>query len=159
LTTSIENLIKYAQATPYFDLEGYMERDWLVTPDSGFGIRIHHILRSDADRVLHDHPWPNTSVVLRGGYWEIMPEFEDQTPDKDPIFFSRVWRKEGDVIKRKATTRHRIEIPDGETAVSMFIMGPYEQQWGFYTPTGKVYWREYLNDWTTETYTDKTKDD
>ena len=40
--------------------------------DAGrFGsVKLHHILRSDDDRDLHDHPWSFVSVILRGGYWE-----------------------------------------------------------------------------------------
>lgn len=34
---------------------------------------VHHILRSDRDRAMHDHPWENASLVLRGGYWEVAP--------------------------------------------------------------------------------------
>jgi hypothetical protein len=150
-----ENLIEYAKQTPYFNLEGYMERDWLIPYNGDLGIRIHHILRDDNDRAFHDHPWPNTSVVLKGGYWELMPELENQDPSLDKVLYSKVWRKPGDVIQRKATTRHRLMIPEGTTATSMFIMGPWEQDWGFYTPEGKVYWREYLNDYTTQTTTDK----
>lgn len=153
---AIEKLIEYAKQTPYFNLEGYMERDWIVPYNGDFGIRIHHILYNDHDRAFHDHPWPNTSVVLKGGYWELMPENPDQDPSLDKILYSRVWRKPGDVVVRKSTSRHRLELPTGETAHSMFIMGPWEQDWGFYTPEGKVYWREYLNDYTTQTTTDKT---
>jgi|ERR1700744_3938724 len=154
-TAAIEKLIEYAKQTKYFDLPGYMERDWLVPYNGQFGMRIHHILRDDHDRAFHDHPWTNTSVVLLGGYWELMPENPDQPPEHDTFLFSKVWRKPGDVVQRKATDRHRLVLPEGETAYSMFIMGPWEQDWGFYTPTGKVYWREYLNDYTTETTTDK----
>jgi hypothetical protein len=156
---AIEKLIEYAKQTPYFNLEGYMQRDWLIPPTGNLAIRIHHILSNDNDRAFHDHPWANVSVVLKGGYWELMPEHENQDPALDKIYYSRVWRKEGDIITRKATTRHRLELEDGKPAVSMFIMGPYEQQWGFYSPEGKVYWREYLNDWETQTATDKIQHD
>ena len=153
----IDKLIAFAKTTPYFNLEGYMNRDWLVPYNGNFGIRIHQILKDDDDRALHDHPWPNTSIVLKGGYWEIMPENESQDPSLDHVLYSKAWREAGDIIERQANTRHRIVIPKGQTATSMFIMGKLEQDWGFYTPTGKVYWREYLDDWTTETTTDKPK--
>lgn len=155
---NLDGLIEFAHKNPYFNLEGYMERDWIVPYNGQYGIRLHRIVSNDNDRAFHDHPWPNTSVVLDGGYWELMPEFQEQKPELDKIYFSRVWRKPGDVIKREANTRHRLELEDGHPALSMFIMGPWEQDWGFYSPEGKVYWREYLNDYTTQTTTDKIYD-
>ena len=55
-------LIKYAQRTPYFHLEGYMNRWWVFNPhparSNGIGrkhpdlpqARVHHILRPDNAR-------------------------------------------------------------------------------------------------------------
>ncbi|KWN80848.1 hypothetical protein WM24_23720 [Burkholderia ubonensis] len=87
-----------ARATPYYDLPGYMLRDWVLgfrSPERngdnllwkmGFrpkssalyrwlchhiAIRAHTILRSDRDRHLHDHPSWSLSIVLDGGYWEV----------------------------------------------------------------------------------------
>lgn len=153
----IDQLIEKAKQNPYFHLEGYMERYWLYPFDenNSANIRIHHILRSDSDRHLHDHPWPSTSIILKGGYWEILPEDQNQDPALDEEKRIRVWRAPGDVVTRAANTRHAIELPEGQTSWSMFIMGKYEQQWGFYLPEGKMYWREYLNDYETSTTTDK----
>jgi hypothetical protein len=153
----IDKLIEDAKKNPYFHLEGYMERYWLYpfSEDGAINVRIHHILRSDEDRHLHDHPWPSTSVILKGGYWEILPEDQAQDPSLDGEKRIRVWRAPGEVVTRVANTRHAIELPEGKTSWSMFIMGKYEQQWGFYTAGGKVYWRDYLNDYETETTTDK----
>lgn len=151
-----DQLIQRAKRNPYFHLEGYMERYWLYPFDekNSQNIRIHHILASDEDRHLHDHPWPSTSILLKGGYWEIMPKDQAQDPALDETERVRIWRSPGDVITRKAGDRHALELPEGKTAWSMFIMGPYEQKWGFYTEEGKVYWREYLNDYETQTSTD-----
>jgi hypothetical protein len=90
-----------ARDFPYYTLEGYMERDWILgyrSPDRNgdnpawknlpddevprssalyrwlcrrIAIRAHTILRSDSDRHLHDHPSWSLSVVLEGGYWEV----------------------------------------------------------------------------------------
>lgn len=151
-----ERLIAQAKENPYFHLEGYMERYWLKPFDEkGMNLRVHHILTSDNDRHMHDHPWPSTSIILAGGYWEILPADQSQDPALDETHRIRVWRGPGTVTSRKATDRHLVELPDGKTSWSLFLMGEYEQKWGFYTPEGKVYWREYLNDWETETSTDK----
>jgi hypothetical protein len=44
----------------------YMRRYIFRTP--WFTLRLHHILRSDDDRHLHDHPFDFTSFLLTGGY-------------------------------------------------------------------------------------------
>ena len=164
----LTQLIAQAKQTPYFHLkdettgEIYMERYWLVPPGEGVHttIRLHHTKRSDHDRALHDHPMPSTSIILAGGFWEIMPEDQDQPCSLDLVRFQRIWRKPGDVVTRKASDRHRLQLPEGETCWSMFIMGPKEQNWGFYDPTqGYRYWREYLDDWTTESVNDSMKNE
>jgi hypothetical protein len=50
-------------------INDYMHR-WLVrTP--WFTLRIHHILRSDNERDLHDHPFDFTSFIFKGSYTEV----------------------------------------------------------------------------------------
>ncbi|MNQ67434.1 hypothetical protein D3C85_819570 [compost metagenome] len=161
---STKAIIETAKKTPYFHLydrdtnELYMERYWLKKYAEGedTSIRIHKIMRSDDARALHDHPWASTSIILDGGYWEIQPAHEDQDPAFDNEYFTRVWRKAGDVTHRKAHSRHRLEVPEGGHAWTMFIMGKWEKDWGFYDADEKwVYWRDYLQDFTTSTSTDK----
>jgi hypothetical protein len=154
-------LIRRAQRTPYFDLvhEGqlYMERWWLRKPPghgehsstydktkSGIGIRIHHTVRSDRGRDLHCHPWWNISIVLAGGYWEIMPISQSQPAILDAHCYRRIWRGPGSIVFRRAQHRHRLEIPQGDCAWSLFIMGPWIRDWGFWTRDGWVYWRKYI---------------
>lgn len=69
----VDPLIRYAQRTPYSHLTGYMNRFWVRQPAPGraWAFRVHQTLRSDYGRHLHDHPWDNLSIVLRGGYWEV----------------------------------------------------------------------------------------
>jgi hypothetical protein len=154
-----ERLIEQAKQNPYYHLEGYMERYWLYpfSKDNKTNIRIHRILSSDDDRHLHDHPWASTSIILKGGYWEVMPKDPLQHPylDSDEKNLVKVWRREGDVVIRKANSRHRLILPEGTTTWSMFIMGEKDQSWGFYTEEGKIYWRDYLNDYTTITASDE----
>lgn len=157
-------LIELAKKTPYFHLkdkesgEIYMERYWLKQPPEGTAgnsIRIHHTMRSDFDRALHDHPWPSTSIILKGGYYEILPKDQQQPAANDAVDFVRVWRSPGDVVARDASHRHRLEIVPGTTCWSMFIVGEWEKDWGFYDKEeGFVYWRKYLDDWTTVTASD-----
>jgi len=104
----------------------YLLRWWLKrSPESS--VYIHLFLKSDDDRALHDHPWDSVSLVLDGRYVEVTPE-------------GSIPRFAGDVIFRKAAEPHRIEIADGETAVTLFITGPRQREWGFHcgedTPAG-----------------------
>lgn len=88
IRTSIASRIiaSHNRLPAYFNLDGYMERWWwmpsfLLTYDAKlaayrpwywlpFRIRLHHILRPDADAVLHDHPFNWRTIVLRGFYVE-----------------------------------------------------------------------------------------
>jgi len=149
-------LIKRATLTPYFHLRGYQQRYW-VTPnpkdavEQKLSARVHVYQSADVDRHLHDHPAESISVVLSGYFVERMPESQDQSPELDDTLFEDFVRRPGDVIYRRATDRHKIvEISTTEQTATMFIMGPWVQDWGFYAPGGKVYWREYLNEWGTD---------
>lgn len=153
----VKALVENAKKNPYFNLEGYMERDWAVPFDDNAALnaRIHKILRSDKDWHMHDHPFASISIVLEGGYWESMPAEQGQPPELDEEEFTIMWRGVGSVVRRAAHHRHKLTLPSGKTATSLFIMGPWEKDWGFYKPEGFVYWRDYLSDYTTVTSHDK----
>lgn len=131
-------------------------------------IRAHTILRSDSDRHLHDHPSWSLSIVLEGGYWEV---FEPQGRALTfPIWYEQIlkelaqdscsqddaeerkflakfgiyWRGPGAIVFRRANCFHRLILPRGIVAKSIFAMGKKSNSWGFLTPDGKVYWRTYL---------------
>ena len=59
--------------------EPYLERYYLFLKDRGerfpFNVFLHKFLKSDPDDV-HDHPWPYFTIILRGGYWEWIPQFD-----------------------------------------------------------------------------------
>lgn len=150
-------LISRAKRTPYFHLDGYMNRYWPVKPNNvkepgekkrwffgGVGIRIHQILRSDFDDCFHDHPFSSISIVLRGGYMEYMPLEANQHIDLDPHCRKKEWRKPGAIVFRKAKDRHLLELPKGQECWSIFIMGKKQDSWGFYPSSGFVHYRKYL---------------
>ena|ERR1700686_4039773 len=162
----VDWLIEGAKRTPYFHLEGYMERYWLVPYKNrklGFGcggvcffqrpvawlfqrfgiaVRIHRILRSDDDRAFHDHPWRYVSIILKGQYIEVTPVFKDGIYQGDA---RRVFRV-GSLIFRKANSWHRLELQASETVWTLFITGPRKQSWGFMPQPhmNKVHYEEYL---------------
>lgn len=138
-------LIAVSRSTPYFNLDGYMERWWVLRPRWWLpvSIRLHHILRSDNERHLHDHPWPFLSLILRGGYWEVLPEDQGRHPRYDAVGKKRRWCAPGHLVFHRARDRHRLELRPGETCWTLFIIGRKSQHWGFYTSSGKIHWREY----------------
>jgi hypothetical protein len=152
----VEKLIAYAQKTPYFHLEGYMERFWVFKkrPYLPFASRIHHILRSDSDAHLHDHPWYYFTIILRGGYWEVtFAEPWENYGTKYEVFlgddgnwYKKRWYGAGSILFRKPNTWHRLIVEEGETAWTWFTTSKKVQDWGFKTKKGKIHWKNYLKD-------------
>lgn len=150
METFLQTLRAKVESTPYFHLDGYMERWWATSAADvahKVNVRLHHILRSDKDEHFHDHPWESISILIAGGYHEVTPTSQTQDPKLDRINNVTEWRGPGSIVHRKANDRHRILVPEGTTAWSLFITGEWEKDWGFYTPEGFIYWRLYLNQW------------
>lgn len=96
------------------------------------GIYLHHILLSDSDRNLHDHPFDFTTRILWGSYIEHQPY---QAPRRCRM---------GTKLVHIATDLHSIELPkSGRTVWTLFIRGPKYREWGFQTPAGWVHEKEY----------------
>lgn len=148
-------LIRLAKRTPYTHLRHedgslYMERFWLLKPRGesgwGWGVRIHHIVTSDLDRDLHDHPGGFLSIVLKGGYYEERPidnacHWKDWSVSEPLV---TTWRGVGSMAFRSATDRHRItELARLNETWTLVVTGPKRHWWGFYTPVGKIHWRDY----------------
>lgn len=141
-------IIRKLLAPPDFiigsEADPYMWRWWILPRNTLFNIYLHRILRSDDDRALHDHPWINASVVLSGGYWEVLPEL---TPERTfPVPPQRkAWRKPGSIVLRWPTAAHRLEVVDGGPATwSLFITGPKVREWGFWCPRGWKKWTDFV---------------
>lgn len=105
-----------------------MER-FFVIETKQLSVRFHHLLASDADRDLHDHPWDFVSLILEGSYIETTPAAERR--------FSA-----GDVLVHRAEDAHRLTLPDGPVW-SYVTTGPFVKTWGFQTPRGWVSWHDY----------------
>lgn len=110
--------------------ENYLRRWWVIPRNEWQNVYLHDFGRSDDDRALHDHPWPNTSFLIRGRYIEHTPE-------------GSFVRTAGDVVTRPATALHRIELYPGERALSLFLTGAKVREWGFACPQGWVHWRDF----------------
>jgi hypothetical protein len=118
------------QREPDFVIGGdYMRRWYIIPRNESLNVYLHETLRSDDD-VMHDHPWDNTSFVIAGGYIEHTPDF-------------LLHRIPGDVISRKATDAHRLELIGGQPSISLFMTGPKVRDWGFHCPKGWVPWQTF----------------
>lgn len=114
----------------------YMLRWWVIPRNRFFNIYLHHFLRSDDDRALHDHPWVNCSYLLEGSYTE-------WTIAAGGVHKKRVART-GSIKFRRARFAHRIELHDGP-CWSLFITGPVIREWGFHCPNGWRIWKQFVD--------------
>jgi hypothetical protein len=110
----------------------YLRRWWLIPRNSRFNVYLHEFRHSDDDRAMHDHPWWNISILLKGRYLERMPG-------------RNLIRRRGSVIFRRAEQLHRIEIRPDETCWTLFITGPRVREWGFACPSGWRHWKEFTS--------------
>lgn len=115
----------------------YLRRWWVIPRNRFFNVYVHHFLRSDDDRALHDHPWINLSVLLEGRYIEHLPEGVAR------------YREAGDMVLRLPSAAHRVELCDGALTSrpmpvwTLFITGPRVRQWGFLCPQGWRHWKAF----------------
>lgn len=114
----------------------YLRRWWVIPRNRWFNIYLHQILKDDDDRALHDHPWWNVSIILKGCYDEITPK-------------GRKHRGRGSIVFRRATAAHRLVLPIRNGGMSycwsLFITGPRVREWGFHCPRGWRVWTEFVD--------------
>lgn len=82
---------------------------------------VHRFVMSEYEGGFHDHPWPYRSLIVSGGYWEVTER-------------GRRWYGPGRMLKRQASWRHRIEIPEGKDCVTIVYAGPREGPGGRWYP-------------------------
>ena len=116
----------------------YLRRWWVIPRNRFLNVYLHEFLRSDDDRALHDHPWANGSILLRGSYVEHTIaaggiEHRQQLP--------------AGAIRMRWTGRlaHRIELTDGP-CWTLFVTGPRYRHWYFHCPKqGLVHWQDFTS--------------
>lgn len=93
---------------------------------------LHHLMLSDEDRALHDHPWSFITILLSNGYWEHTTT-------------ERIWRRRFSVLYRPAEWQHRLELE--RPCWTLVIKFRSRREWGFITASGWQKWTEYLTAW------------
>lgn len=152
-------LIERSRKTPYENIYNsddgslYMERNWLFNPYkkidgleikkySGLpSIRLHHIMREDRDRHLHDHPWNARTIILKGGYAE--DRLEKSSKVCLPTLFSYE-RLPGNTATLKFGEYHRITEVSPGGVWTLFITWNFKGVWGFLVNGVKISWQEYF---------------
>jgi hypothetical protein len=123
--------------------EPYLERYYLFLKDRTrfpFNVFLHKFLKSDPDDV-HDHPWPYATLILKGGYYEWIPQFNGNGEKLNEV---AKWRGPGHFRICAATSYHRIELDPNVTTWTLFMPGPKQREWGFLVRDKWVQWEEYL---------------
>lgn len=119
----------------------YIRRWYVIPRNRWFNIYLHNMRRSDEDRALHDHPWWNVSIVLKGGYLEHTPSHGyngAMTYWSNDGRYNTHWRRPGSIVFRRAEALHRLSIRPGEQSWSLFITGRLVREWGFACPKGWI---------------------
>jgi hypothetical protein len=129
--------------------EPYLERYYVFLRDRTwfpFNVFLHKFLKSDPDDV-HDHPWPYATLILKGGYYEWVPEFNSQGAK---ISETRYWRGPGHFRICSANSYHRIELKADVDCWTMFMPGPQKREWGFLVNNKWIHNDEYIKQKTAE---------
>jgi hypothetical protein len=94
-------------------------RRWTLVETPLFGIKIHHIVRSDPhERGFHDHPWDFLSVRIGSRYTEnILGPEGNVTQETKRVTF------------RRSTTPHRLDVPAGAKCWTIVLTGPRSNNW------------------------------
>jgi hypothetical protein len=145
----------------------YLRRFILAKTPWG-GAYLHHIIRSDWDRCLHDHPWGFWTLMLRGGYWEETPATADVLNVRLDVALSQVtmeplndcrvrkWYGLGSGRYVPAYWMHRVLLkqrmahPESSEMVeipawTLVFVQPKSRSWGFWQKGRWVHHREFAD--------------
>jgi len=111
------------------DGQPYLHRWYVIPRNLQANVYLHLQVASDPERPLHDHPWDNQSVILSGGYDEVL---QDHPPEGGTRV---VARRKGQTCSRRAEAAHRLILPPATPyTLTLFSTGPVVRQWGFWVP-------------------------
>jgi hypothetical protein len=139
-------IAKVTRRPPDFIIGGaenpYIRRWWVIPRNRFFNIYLHHFLRSDDDRALHDHPWASCSILLQGSYVEHTIAAGGINVRK--LFAAGDWR-----IRWSGRLAHRIELLRRAghelPCWTLFITGPRYREWGFHCESRWVPWQKFVS--------------
>lgn len=125
---AINWLINKSKKNPGLHMRGFLRRYYLFMTKH-FSIVINHIRRPDTGQgQYHNHPYHFISIVLKGGYTEIL-----WRGDK----VETINRGTGDINFRFKSDRHRITKLDGDVWTLFIRFGSSTGEWGLYKDNGE----------------------
>lgn len=74
---------------------------------------------------------------IGGFFGSIAGGFVEHTPE------GSFRRNPGDIVHRKATDPHWLELEPGYQSISLFFTGPKIREWGFHCPKGWQHWHDF----------------
>jgi|SRR5581483_11715836 len=109
-----------------------------------FAVYVHRMRNPDLQPDPHDHPRHFTSIVLRGSYTE-----EYYPSARDPRHFDVRRHVRGSMHRKRIGGAHRITWVEPGT-VTLCVLGPTRQKWGFYVRGSQVSPAQYLEEARTQ---------
>lgn len=116
-------------------------RRWHLLRTPWFKLYLHRFTAPDMDRDPHDHPWNSYILMLTGKYMEYLYKPGEKHP------YKQVLRSGPSFRRMTCKTIHKVVELVTPVVWTLFLCTKKRRDWGFHTPTGWVYWRDYLNDY------------
>lgn len=108
------------------DGDPYLTR-WRIIDSPLFGIFVHKMHRPDASPILHDHPWPFVSFVLRGSYIERYRDMQ-RSYQNDRAQLRRVRH----INLKRLRDAHYIAKLDRTPTWTLVFVGRTKRVWGYW---------------------------
>ena len=102
---------------------------------------LHWILRPDPQPDPHDHPITFLSIVLRGGYTEWTPSGLHVVRWFNPI--------------RRLNIHRIVSVKPNTLTLCLAVHPRKSRRWGFHTPKGWIYWKDYYSRRDLERYNER----
>lgn len=127
----VDATIQRARRAPFQQVDGYVERYWLVRPSRwtlGLGLSVDHLVQGDHDRPMREAPRACLALVLRGSFWDALPARRDEPGTHFGGYlnlhepFKLRQRKPGDLVLRWRRMRHKVEMFRG--TCWLLVIGP-----------------------------------
>lgn len=115
---ALNALFKHRVITDCITRDPYLFR-WFVIRTKNFGLFIHRFVRSDYERVCHDHPWNFLVIPVWRGYIEHSEVIKSETIGCREVVrrCKRVWPIIG-TRARFAEYRHRVELIKAKATIT-----------------------------------------
>ena len=107
-----------------------------------FAVCLHWLNKPDPESHLHDHPVSFLSIILKGGYTEFRGT---PFPDSTKIMAETRVHRWYNYIYASRYDVHTIKSVKPNT-LTLCFMGPKVREWGFHTPDGWIYWKDYYKE-------------